>query len=62
MVEMIRYLSLGDGISVALRKLFRGGGRGSQAIYKFATKRTGSLNTKNLVLFYVWEDARIWDY
>ena len=62
MVGMLRYLSLGDRISVALRKLFQGGGRGSQAIYNFATKRTGNLNIKNLVFFCVWEDAGIWDY
>ena len=46
MVEMFRTLSLGDAVSVALRKLFQGGGSGSQAIYKFATKGADSLNIK----------------
>ena len=46
---MFRTQSLGDSISVALRKLLQGGRRGSQDIYKFATYRTSSLNIKNQV-------------
>ena len=45
---MFKTLSLGG--SVALRKLLWGGKRGSQAIYKFATKRTDSLNNKDYCL------------
>ena len=41
--------SLGDSISVALRKLLQGGRRGSQVIYKFATKGAGSLNSKDQI-------------
>ena len=41
--------SLGDSISVALRKLLQGGKRGSQDIYKFATKEAGTLNIKDQV-------------
>ena len=41
---MFRTLSPGDSISVFLRKLLQRGRRGSQAIYKFATKGAGSLN------------------
>ena len=46
---MFKTLSPGDSISVALRKLLQGGRRGSQAIYKFATKGAGSLNIKDEV-------------
>ena len=57
LVKMFRTPSLGDSISIALRKLLQGGRRGSQAIYKFATRRAGSLNIKDQVLrnlaFYV---------
>ena len=35
---MFRTLGPGDSISVALRKVLQGGRRGSQPIYKFATK------------------------
>ena len=48
-VGMLRTRSLGDSISVALRKLLQGGGRGSQAVYKFATKGAGCLNVKDQV-------------
>ena len=41
--------SLGDSISVALRKLLQGGRRGSQAIYKFATQAIGNLNIKDQI-------------
>ena len=37
----------GNSISVALRNLLQGGGRGSQAVYKFATKGEGGLNSKD---------------
>ena len=37
---MLRTLREGDSISVALRKLPKGGRSGIQAIYKFATKWT----------------------
>ena len=36
----------GNSISVALRKLLQGGRKGSQAVYKFATKGAVSLNIK----------------
>ena len=49
MVGMLRTLSPGDGISVALRKLLQRVSRGSQAVYKFATKGAGSLNIKDQV-------------
>ena len=49
MVGMFRTLSPGDSISIALRKLLRGGRKGRQDIYKFATKGVGSLNTKDQV-------------
>ena len=48
MVGMFRTPGPGEGISVALRKLLQGG-RGSQAIYKFATMGAGSLNIKDQV-------------
>ena len=41
--------NLGGSLSVALRKLLHGGGRWSQAMYKFATKEAGVLNTKDQV-------------
>ena len=47
MVGMFRTLSLGDSISVALRKLLKGGRMGSQAICKAVTKGAGSLNIKD---------------
>ena len=43
---MFKTLSLGDSISVALRKLLQGG-RGDIRLYKFATKGAGSLNIKD---------------
>ena len=46
---MFRTLSPGNSTSVALRKLFQEDRRGSQTIYKFATKTAGSLNTKDPV-------------
>ena len=46
---MFRNPSPGAYISVFLRKLHQGGRRGSQAVYKFATKGVGSLNTKDQV-------------
>ena len=49
LVGMFRTLSPGDSLSVALRKLLQGGRRGSQAIYKFATKGAGNLNIKDEV-------------
>ena len=49
MVGMFRTLSLGDSISVALRKLLQGSRRVSQTLYKFATKEAGSLNFKDEV-------------
>ena len=44
---MFRTQSPGDGISVALGKRLKGGRRVNQAIYKCATKGTGSLNIKD---------------
>ena len=49
MVGMFRTPSLGDRISVAQRKLLQGGRKGTQAIYKFATKGAGSLNIKDQI-------------
>jgi len=48
-VGIFRTPSQGDSISVALRKVLQGGWRGSQAIYKFATKGAGSLDIKDQV-------------
>ena len=39
----------GNSISVALRNLLQGGGRGSQAVYKFATKGAGGLKSKDQI-------------
>ena len=49
LMEMFRTPSLGDSISVALRKVLQRGRRGTQALYKFATKGAGSLNIKDQV-------------
>ena len=54
-----------DSISGALRKLLQGGGRGSQAVYKFATKGAGGLNSKDQISgrelsIVVGEDASLW--
>ena len=64
---MLRTLSPGDSISVALRKLLQGGRRGSQPIYKFATKgeavwtsRSGTKLRK--LAFCYWEDASLWSH
>ena len=63
---MFRTLSLGDSISVALRKLLQGGKRWSQAIYRLAKRGAGSLNIRNQIsslrniAFCVWEDASLW--
>ena len=63
---MFRTMSLGDSISVALRKLLQGGRRWSQAIYKLAKKGAGSLNIRNQIsslrniAFCVWEGASLW--
>ena len=67
LVGMLRSLSPGDSISVALRKLLLGGRRGSQVIYKFVTgssqpeHKRSDIKLRNLV-FYVWEDARLWTH
>ena len=45
---MLRTPSPGGSISVALRKLLPRGKGGSQATYKSATKRAGSLNIKDV--------------
>lgn len=47
LVEKLKPPNLGGSISVALRKLLQGGGRWSQAIYKFAKKGAGSPNIKD---------------
>ena len=39
----------GSSISVALRNLLQGGGRGHQALYKFATKGAGGLKSKDQI-------------
>ena len=39
----------GDSISLVLRKLLQEGRRGSQAVYKFATKGASNLNIKDQV-------------
>ena len=45
---MFRTLSLGNNISVALRKLLQEDRRGSQTTYKFATKRAAAAAAKSL--------------
>ena len=63
---IFRALSLGDSISVALRKLLQGGRRGSQVIYKFAAEGAGSLNIKEIryqvkeLSLCIWVDERLW--
>ena len=61
---MFRSLNPVSSISAALRKRLPGDRRGSQATYKFATKRAGSLNIKDQVsrhlAFSVWEDTSLW--
>ena len=47
---MFGTLSLGDSISVALRKLLQGGRRGSQATNKFVTKGADNLNIEDQIL------------
>ena len=50
MVEKIKTTSLGDSISVVLRKLFPlEHGSGSQATDKFIAKGAGCLNTKDKI-------------
>ena len=49
LVGMFGTSSLEDIISVALRKLFQGDRRGSQAIYRFATMGAGRLNIKDQI-------------
>ena len=44
---MLRTLRPGGTISVVMRKPLQGGRRGSQALYKFATKGTGKLNIRD---------------
>ena len=48
-VGMFTTPSLGDSISVTLRKLLQGDRKVSQAKYKFATKGAGSLNMEDQV-------------
>ena len=48
-VGVLRTRSPGDSITVALRKPLQGGGRGSQAVYKFATKGVGGLHSKDQI-------------
>ena len=48
-VGVLRTRSPGDSITVALRKPLQGGGRGSQAVYKFATKGAGGLKSKDQI-------------
>ena len=45
---MFRTLSPGDSTSVVLRKVFQGGRRGNQAIYKFATNGAGRIHPKDV--------------
>ena len=49
LVGMFSPPSPGDSISGVVRNLLQGGRRGSQAVYKFATKGVGSLNIKDQV-------------
>ena len=49
LMGIFRTLSPGDSISVILRKLLQGDRKGSQAIYRFATKGAGSLNIKDQI-------------
>ena len=64
LVGMFGTPSLEDSISVALRKLFQGGMRGSQARYRFATKGAGQRSGSKLrnLAPYVWEDASLWTH
>ena len=48
-VGVLRTRSPGDSITVALRKPLQGVGRGSQAVYKFATKGVGGLHSKDQI-------------
>jgi len=48
-VGVFRTPSLGASLSVALRKLLQGARRGSQTVYKFATKEARSLNIEDQV-------------
>ena len=50
LVKTFRSPSLGDSISVALRKLLQGGRRGSQATNKFVTKGADNLNIEDQIL------------
>ena len=47
LVKMFRVPSLGDSMSVALRKLLQGRRRGSQATNKFVTKGAANLNIED---------------
>ena len=50
LVKMFRVPSLGDSMSVALRKLLQGRRRGSQATNKFVTKGAANLNIEDQIL------------
>ena len=68
LVEMLRTLSPGDGISVALRKLLQGGRAGESAYIQVCSKgsrqsehQRSGVKLRN-VAFYVWEDASLWTH
>ena len=65
---MLRTLSPGDGISVALRKLLQGGRAGESAYIQVCSKgsrqsehQRSGVKLRNVV-FYVWEDASLWTH
>ena len=65
LVGMLRSLSPGDSISVALRKLLQGGGEKSGYIQvcnkgsRQSEHQRSGIKLRNLA-FYVWEDASLW--
>ena len=66
MVGRFRTLTLGDCISVALRKLLQGGRRGNLGYIQVCNKgsRQAELLRSDIKLrslaFYLWEDASLW--
>ena len=68
MVGIFRTLTLGDHISVALRKLLQGGRRGKLGYIQVCNKSSrqaehqrSDIRLRSLA-FYVWEDASLWTH